>query len=44
MIRREERIDARFDRTHVTRGEDRMRLNHQENQRQPRDRSSLTPD
>ncbi len=31
MIRREERIDARFDRGHVTRGEDRT-LNHQENQ------------
>ena len=31
MIRREERIDARFDRSHVTRGEDRA-LNHQENQ------------
>jgi hypothetical protein len=30
-IRREERIDARFDRSHVTRGEDRA-LNHQENQ------------
>lgn len=31
MIRREERIDARFDRSHVTRGEDRT-LNHQENE------------
>ena len=31
LIRHEERIDARFDRGHVTRGEDRT-LNHQENQ------------
>ncbi len=31
MIRREERIDARFDRSHITRGEDRT-LNHQENE------------
>ena len=29
-IRREERIDARFDRSHITRGEDRG-INHQEN-------------
>ncbi len=31
VIRREERIDARFDRSHINRGEDRT-LNHQENQ------------